>query len=29
MSNAVVLFVLIVVFSIFQLRILQRREVHA
>ena len=29
MANAVVLFILIVIFSIFQLRILQRREVHA
>ncbi len=29
MANAMVLFVLIVFFSIFQLRILQRREVHA
>jgi raffinose/stachyose/melibiose transport system permease protein len=29
MANAMVLFVLIVIFSVFQLRILQRREVHA
>jgi raffinose/stachyose/melibiose transport system permease protein len=29
MANAVVLFILIVVFSIVQLRVLQRREVHA
>ena len=29
MANAMVLFLMIVIFSIFQLRILQRREVHA
>ena len=29
MANAIILFILIVFFSIFQLRVLQRREVHA